>query len=80
MTRQLGSAAEAGRHLPSVDAAIKIARVLRVSVEELFADSHANWVSVLGDELRDGEPFLAARVGERLVLVPMRAELARASS
>jgi transcriptional regulator with XRE-family HTH domain len=80
LTRQLVAAAEAGRHVPSVDAALRLARVLGVSVEELFAEAPRKWVSLLAEEAREGELVVAARVGDRLAVAPLRAELARGSS
>jgi transcriptional regulator with XRE-family HTH domain/molybdate-binding protein len=66
---QLVSALEAGRHLPRVDAAAAIARVLGTTVEDLLAPAEAPAVAV-ADELRDGQHVRAGRVGEHLVAVP----------
>jgi DNA-binding XRE family transcriptional regulator len=71
VSRQLVSGVEAGRHVPSVDAAIGLARVLGVSVERLFGPSQAPAVSVLGAPLVEGEPVLAGHVGDRLAAAPL---------
>lgn len=69
VTRQLVGAVEAGRHLPRVDAAAAIARVLGASVEELLAPDRSRAVGVVQPP-RDGEAVRVARVGEQLVCVP----------
>lgn len=71
VSRQLVGGVEAGRHVPSVDAAIGLARALGVSVEDLFAPPEGEAVSVLGAPLVEGEAVLAGRVGERLVAAPL---------
>lgn len=80
VTRQLVAAAEAGRNTPSVDAAIRISRVLGIPVEELFAPSSEPWISVLGDDVEEGALLVAARVGDRLAVAPLRDELARGTA
>jgi transcriptional regulator with XRE-family HTH domain len=80
VTRQLVAAAEAGRHVPSVEAAIRIARVLGVSVEEAFAEPPRAWAPALDGGIEDGDLIVAARVGERLVIAPLRDELARGAA
>ncbi|WP_217922071.1 helix-turn-helix domain-containing protein [Miltoncostaea oceani] len=64
VTRQVIGAAEAGRHVPSVDAALRIARALGATVEDLFG--HPADV-VPADGLADGTPVVVARVGDRPV-------------
>jgi DNA-binding XRE family transcriptional regulator len=54
VSRQLVSAVESGRHLPNVHAAIAIAQVLGVAVEELFAEPTQQVVSIFGDALSAG--------------------------
>lgn len=71
VSRQLVGGVEAGRHVPSVDAAIRLARALDVSVEELFGPAPSAAVSVLGAQLGEGEVVLAGRVGDRLVAAPL---------
>jgi DNA-binding XRE family transcriptional regulator len=70
VTRQLVGAIEAGRHSPSVDAALRIADVLGVSVEMLFRGP-ANDV-VVGQTAMAGSPVVVGRVGERRVHQPVR--------
>lgn len=71
VSRQLVGGVEAGRHVPSVDAALGLARALGVTVEELFGAADPSAVSVDGRPLAEGAPVLAARVGDRLVAVPL---------
>lgn len=69
VSRQLVGAVEADRHLPRVDAAVRLAAALSTSVEELLApDAHAA-IGVLGDP-QDGALVRIGRVGDRLVCVP----------
>jgi DNA-binding XRE family transcriptional regulator len=67
VSRQLIAAVETDRNIPSVDAAIRLARSLTVAVEELFASASAPLTSALGDQLRDGAAVRVGRVGERVV-------------
>jgi len=68
VSRQLVAALEAGRNTPAVDAALRIARALGTSVEELFASTAPpSPVAVLGGRLPDRVPLRVGRVGERLV-------------
>lgn len=67
LTRQLVGAMEAGRHTPNVTAALAVARVLGVSVEELFGDVAARAVPIIAGEHADG-PVRAGRVGDDLVV------------
>lgn len=71
LSRGLIASAEAGRHAPAVDAALRIARVLGEPVEELFAEAPGAARSVLGDPLGEGEPVVAGRVGDALVAAPL---------
>jgi transcriptional regulator with XRE-family HTH domain len=71
VSRQLVGAVEAGRHLPRVDAAVAIARVLGAPVEDLLAPAASEVVGVLAPP-RDGQPVRVARVGDLLVCVPAR--------
>lgn len=71
VTRQLVSAVESGRHSPNVLAALSLARVLETSVEALFGPVAEDALDVLGAPVRPGMPILTARVGERLISVPV---------
>ena len=71
VSRQLVGAVEAGRHLPRVDAAVAIARVLGAPVEDLLAPAATEVVGVLAPP-RDGQPVRVARVGGLLVCLPAR--------
>ena len=77
ISRQAVGAIEAGRHRPSVDAAMALAEAVGRSVEALFgAPPRSPAVPVLGDVAPDGSGVLAARVGARLVHAPARDALA----
>lgn len=67
VSRQLIAAVEGGRNAPSVDAAIRLARVLGTAVEELFASDPCEWRPIAGARPREGESVLAAVVGRNLV-------------
>jgi len=67
VSRQLIAAVEAGRNVPGVDAALRIAAALATTVEALFAASSPNPVAALGEDLPNGVPLRLGRVGERLV-------------
>ena len=67
VSRQLVAAVESGRHAPAVDAAIRLARALGASVEELFAPTPPSVLPALGGQLRDRAAVRVARVGEQLV-------------
>lgn len=69
VSRQLVGAVEAGRHLPRVDAAVRLAAALSTSVEELLAPERRRSVGVLGDP-PDGALVRIGRVGDQLVCVP----------
>jgi DNA-binding XRE family transcriptional regulator len=66
VSRQLVVACESGRHAPSVDAAVRLARCLGATVEDLFAPGVEAPLPIVG-ELRDGDLVVAGRVGDRLV-------------
>jgi transcriptional regulator with XRE-family HTH domain len=72
VSRQLVGAVEAGRHLPRVDAAVALARVLDVAVEDLLRPVPPAVIGVLAPP-REGEPVRVGRVGERLVCLPSAA-------
>lgn len=70
LSRQTVSAIEAGRHRPSVDAAIALGRVLGISVEALFAAPTSDSLPVTDADPADGAPIVSARVGGRPVHAP----------
>ena len=77
ISRQTVYAMEAGTFVPNTLVALKLARALEVSVEELFALPHAapapplrtERVSQLpdGDRLEPGQPVQLCRVGKHLI-------------
>lgn len=67
VSRQLVAAVEAGRNTPAVDAALRLARVLATTVEDLFPPPAPSVLAALGGRLRDGAGLRLGRVGERLV-------------
>jgi transcriptional regulator with XRE-family HTH domain len=72
VSRQLVSATESGRHFPAVDAALRLAAALGVSVEELFGGSDGGMGPVrLVDEAAAGTPLRVARVGDIRIAVPL---------
>ena len=76
ISRQAVGAIEAGRHRPSVDAAMALASAVGRSVEELFAAPPAAAPVPVFGPVADGGGVLAARVGARLVYAPAREALA----
>jgi transcriptional regulator with XRE-family HTH domain/molybdate-binding protein len=68
LTRPLVSAVETGRHVPSVKAALALAKVLGAPVEELFEAPPLDeeQVPALGTAPQGPVPIVAARVGDRL--------------
>lgn len=64
VSRQTIGTIESGRHRPSVDAALAIARAIGCSVEDLFGGPPATTLPVFGELLPNGSPILAARVGD----------------
>ncbi len=74
VTRQLVGAIEADRHSPSVDAALRIASALEVSVESLFGTAPARDepIPVGPAAATAGASVVVARVGDRRVFAPLR--------
>lgn len=73
ISRQAVGALERGEHMPRVDAAVALARVLGTNVEDLLAVGPPRAVPVLDGALREGAPVRAARVGDHTVVVPLPA-------
>jgi transcriptional regulator with XRE-family HTH domain len=69
VSRQLVGAVEADRHLPRVDAAVRLAAALATTVEELLAADTREAVGVV-EEPAEGALVRIGRVGDRLVCVP----------
>jgi transcriptional regulator with XRE-family HTH domain len=69
VSRQLVGAVEADRHLPRVDAAVRLAAALSTSVEELLAPELRDVVGVV-EEPAEGSLVRIGRVGDRLVCMP----------
>jgi transcriptional regulator with XRE-family HTH domain/molybdate-binding protein len=69
VSRQLVGAVEADRHLPRVDAAVRLAAALSTTAEALLAPEPDAAVGVLEDP-QDGALVRIGRVGDRLVSVP----------
>ena len=69
VSRQLVGAVEADRHLPRVDAAVRLAAALSTTVEELLAPEMREVVGVLEDPA-EGALVRIGRVGDRLVCIP----------
>jgi DNA-binding XRE family transcriptional regulator len=67
VSRQLIAAVEAGRNTPAVDAALRLARALATTVEELFSAPTPRIVAALGGRLRDRAAVRLGRVGDQLV-------------
>jgi DNA-binding XRE family transcriptional regulator len=67
VSRQLVAAVEAGRNVPAVDAALRLAQALGTSVEELFAREPVEPLAALGRVIAPGSAVRVGRVGERLV-------------
>ena len=72
VSRQLVGAVEAGRHLPRVDAAIRLAGALGVGVTELFGLSPLPQDAVTGAVPVPGSLVRAARVGDGVVTAAAR--------
>lgn len=81
VSRQLVGAVEAGRHAPSVGAALALARALGTSVEELFGapPDGVPAVGALGP-VADGEAVVAARVGDVVTCAALPERAAGAAS
>lgn len=69
VSRQLVGALEADRHLPRVDAAVRLAAALSTTVDALFAADTRAIVGVLEDPT-EGSLVRIGQVGDRLVCVP----------
>lgn len=67
VSRQLIAAVEAGHNAPAVDAALRIARALVTSAEDLFAPTGQVVTPAIGDRLPDGATVRIGRVGGHLV-------------
>jgi DNA-binding XRE family transcriptional regulator len=67
ISRQAVGAIEAGRHRPSVDAALAMAAAVGRSVEDLFSPARVQSVPALGDPVAEGAAVLAGRVGGQIV-------------
>lgn len=74
VSRQLVGAVEAGRHLPRVDAALRIAEALSVDVADLFGSEPDLREVVSGDEAGEGDLVRVGRVAGRLVVAPAGVE------
>ncbi len=68
VSRQAVGAVEAGRHAPSVDTALRLARAVDATVEEVFGPAPQG-VPAAG--LPDGTPVAVAQVGEGAVAYPL---------
>ena len=71
VSRPLVSAVEAGRHRPSVHAALALARALGTSVEDLFGAVEGRAVPVVPGPLREGTPVRVGRVRDLSVFAPV---------
>src|SRR5438105_861185 len=72
VSRGLVSAIELGRHVPSVDAALRLAAALGESVEALFAPEAAEIpVAAVGGGPPPGRIVRAARVGDAVVVAAL---------
>lgn len=72
VSRQLVGAAEAGRNLPRVDAALAIAQALAVDVTSIFGREPAPVDIAGGSTPTDGDLVRVGRVGDLLVTAPCR--------
>ena len=80
VSRQTIYAIESGDYVPNTAVALQLARVLEVTVEELFslgaaseqppARVHAELLAAAGDEYATGELVRVGRVGKRTIAVP----------
>jgi DNA-binding XRE family transcriptional regulator len=73
VSRQAVGAVEAGRHVPAVDAAIRIAAALGEPVESLFGPGPRARAArpVSGVALREGDPVRVGEVGDELLAAPL---------
>jgi DNA-binding XRE family transcriptional regulator len=72
VSRQLVGAAEAGRNLPRVDAALALARVLAVDVSTLFATADLPIDALSGEAPGEGSLVRSGVVGDRVVTATAR--------
>ncbi len=72
VSRQLVSSAESGRSVPAVDAALRMAAALGVSVERLFGTPTVADAAVVGSvAVGEGTRVHVGKVGDRLVAWPV---------
>jgi DNA-binding XRE family transcriptional regulator/molybdate-binding protein len=71
VSRQLVAAVEAGHNTPAVDAALRLARALATSVEELFSVPPPEILAALGGRLRDGVPLRVGRVAGQFAVAEL---------
>src|SRR3954452_792154 len=76
ISRQSIGAIEAGRHRPSIDAALAIAHAIGRPVEELFQPPMPEAVPLDAPPVPNGSAIIAARVGHRAVFAPATSALA----
>lgn len=67
VSRQLVAAVESGHNMPAADAAVRLARALATTVEDLFAATSSSFAAALGAPLREGSLLRVGIVGDRLV-------------
>jgi DNA-binding XRE family transcriptional regulator len=68
VSRQLVAAVETGHNTPAVDAALRLARSLATTVEQLFTEPAGDVAAaVLGDRVRDGALVRVGRVADQIV-------------
>lgn len=72
VTRQSLGTIEAGRHSPSVGAALRIAAALGIAVETLFAPADERPDTPVADSVPTGASVVVGRVGEQRVHAPVR--------
>lgn len=80
VTRQSVGAIEAGRHSPNVDTALRLARVLGVGVEMLFAPKDDRTHIAVAGPASLGTPVVTAQVGTQRVYAPLRHLLSASES
>src|SRR5256885_674722 len=72
VTRALVGSIEQGRHVPAVDAALRLARALGTTAEALFgAEPHVEAHLATGGHAADGTVVRAATVGDQVVVAPL---------
>ncbi len=71
VSRQMVGAVEAGRNVPAVDAALRMATALGTSVEALFGTGSHGPVTVLGGAPAEGARVVVCRVGDLPVVAPV---------